>query len=301
MIEKQIRGTSPEQRRAVRQQRAKPLVAELEAFIRAQRERLSSKSNMGQALAYLANHWQGLCLYLDDGRVEMDSNPVENLIMLSALNCKNSLFAGHHEGAQNWARLASLIATGKLNGIEPFAYMKATIEALVAGHRNAEIDQLLPRNLQGAARCGCGVTSLYRRTPAKLPHSFATNIAVFVAKDVAARAAKTAGVNRKVPCHPDAAYGTPDLPVANYRVPLWNAGHRCGSQNSVAGTAFNRRAMTGAFVIHLDPWPSFRRPRTSNEAVFLCRATASSPVDHCGPQVVVAVVLQAGPFANRRR
>ena len=78
VIEKQIRGISPEQRRAVRQQRAKPLVAELEAFIRAQRERLSSKSNMGQALAYLANHWQGLCLYLDDGRVEMDFNPVEN-------------------------------------------------------------------------------------------------------------------------------------------------------------------------------------------------------------------------------
>jgi transposase len=148
VIEKQIRGTSPEQRRAVRQQRAKPLVAELEAFIRAQRERLSSKSNMGQALAYLANHWQGLCLYLDDGRVEMDSNPVENLIRPLALNRKNSLFAGHDEGAQNWARLASLIATCKLNGIEPFAYMKATIEALVAGHRNAEIDQLLPWNFR---------------------------------------------------------------------------------------------------------------------------------------------------------
>jgi transposase len=80
VIEKQIRGTSPEQRRAVRQQRAKPLVADLEAFIRVQRERLSPKSNMGQALAYLANHWEGLCVYLDDGRVEMDSNPVENLI-----------------------------------------------------------------------------------------------------------------------------------------------------------------------------------------------------------------------------
>ena len=76
----------------------------------------------------------------------MDSNPVENPIRPLALNRKNSLFAGHDEGAQNWARLASLIATCKLNGIEPFAYMKATIEALVAGHRNAEIDQLLPWN-----------------------------------------------------------------------------------------------------------------------------------------------------------
>ena len=147
-IEKQIRGTSPEQRRAVRQQRAKPLVADLEAFIRIQRERLSPKSNMGQALAYLANHWQGLCVYLDDVRVEMDSNPVENLIRPLALNRKNSLFAGHDEGAQNWARLASLMATCKLNAIDPFAYMKATLEALAAGHRNAEIDLLLPWNFQ---------------------------------------------------------------------------------------------------------------------------------------------------------
>lgn len=145
-IEKQIRGTSPDQRRAVRQQRAKPLVADLEAFIRAQRERLSPRSNMGRALAYLANHWEGLCVYLDDGRVEMDSNPVENLIRPLTLNRKNSLFAGHDEGAQNWARLASLVATCKLNGVEPFAYMKTTLEALTVGHRNAELDQLLPWN-----------------------------------------------------------------------------------------------------------------------------------------------------------
>jgi transposase len=151
-IEKQIRGTSLEQRRAVRQHRAKPLVADLEAFIRVQRERLSPKSNMGQALAYLANHWEGLCVYLDDGRVEMDSNPVENLIRPLALNRKNSLFAGHDEGAQNWARLASLVATCKLNGVEPFAYMKTTLEALAAGHRNAEIDLLLPWNFQAPPR-----------------------------------------------------------------------------------------------------------------------------------------------------
>jgi transposase len=150
-IEKPIRGTSSDQRRTVRQQCAKPLVADLEAFIRVQRERLSPKSNMGRALAYLANHWEGLCVYLDDGRVEMDSNPVENLIRPLTLNRKNSLFAGHDEGAQNWARLASLVATCKLNGIEPFAYMKTTLEALVAGHRNANIDQLLPWNFQAPA------------------------------------------------------------------------------------------------------------------------------------------------------
>jgi transposase len=138
----------PETRRGARQERTKPLVAELEAFIRAQRERLSRKSNMGKALAYLANHWDGLCLFLDDGRVEMDSNPVENLIRPLTLNRKNALFAGHDEGAQNWARLPSLIGTCRLNSIEPFVYVKATLEALAAGHRNAEIDMLPPWNFR---------------------------------------------------------------------------------------------------------------------------------------------------------
>ena len=147
-IEKQIRGCSCAQRRAVRQDRAKPLIVELEAFINVHRQRLSPKSKMGEALAYLANHWEGLCLYLDDGRIEMDNNPVENLIRPITLNRKNALFAGHDEGAQNWARLASLIGTCKLNGVEPFAYMKATLEALAAGHANSEIDLLLPWNFK---------------------------------------------------------------------------------------------------------------------------------------------------------
>jgi transposase len=108
-IEKQIRGASPETRRAARQERTKPLVAELEAFIRVQRERLSRKSNMGKALAYLANHWNGLCLFLDDGRVEMDSNPVENLIRPLTLNRKNALFAGHDEGVSYCSSMYVLI------------------------------------------------------------------------------------------------------------------------------------------------------------------------------------------------
>ncbi|MHB1104634.1 MAG: IS66 family transposase [Devosia sp.] len=145
-IEKEIRGTSPEERLAVRQHRAKPLVAALKTFVWAQRERLSRNSHMGKALGYLVNHWDGLSLYLENGRVEMDNNPVENLIRPLTLSRKNSLFAGHDEGAQSWARLASLIGTCKLNGVEPFAYMKATLEALAAGHRNADIDALLPWN-----------------------------------------------------------------------------------------------------------------------------------------------------------
>ena len=83
-------------------------------------------------------------MFLTDGRVEMDSNVVENTIRPLALNRKNALFAGHDEGAAAWARIASLIETAKMNGVNPHAYLKATLEAIAAGHPASDIDRLLP-------------------------------------------------------------------------------------------------------------------------------------------------------------
>ncbi len=85
-------------------------------------------------------------MFLQDGRVEMDSNSVENLIRPVALNRKNALFAGHDEGAAAWGRIASLIETAKLNGVEPYAYLKATLEAIADGHPRSNVDELLPWN-----------------------------------------------------------------------------------------------------------------------------------------------------------
>ncbi len=143
-IEKDIRGQRPDQRRAVRQDRAVPLLDALKAWLRAQAGRLSRKSEMGKAIAYILTRWEGLSLFSGDGRVEMDSNLVENQIRPLALGRKNALFAGHDEGAQNWARIASIIATCKMNGVEPFAYLKATLEAIAAGHPHGDLDDLLP-------------------------------------------------------------------------------------------------------------------------------------------------------------
>ena len=72
--------------------------------------------------------------------------PSRTSIRPIALTRKNALFAGHDEGGRTWARIASLIATSKINGVEPFAYLKATLEAIVAGHPASEIDNLLPWN-----------------------------------------------------------------------------------------------------------------------------------------------------------
>ena len=143
-IEKEIRGLVPERRRAVRQDRSVPLLDALEAWLRAQAARLSRKSEMGKAVAYIPTRWGGLALFAGDARVEMDRNLVENQMRPLALGRKNALFAGHDEGAQNWARIASLIATCKMNGVEPFAYLKATREVIAAGHPPADIDDLLP-------------------------------------------------------------------------------------------------------------------------------------------------------------
>ncbi len=143
-IEKEIRGLDPEKRRAVRQDRSVPLLDDLEAWLRAQAARLSRKSEMGKALAYILTRWKGLTLFCADGQVEMDSNLVENQIRPLALSRKNALFAGHDEGAQNWARIASLIATCKMKGVEPFAYLRATLQSIAAGHPHADLDDLLP-------------------------------------------------------------------------------------------------------------------------------------------------------------
>ncbi len=113
-IEKAIRGEPPDVRLAVRQARTAPLVEDFGVWLRRQRARISPKSRLGEKLAYIGNHWDGLQVFLTDGRVEMDTNIVENTIRPLALNRKNALFAGHDEGAKAWARIASLVNVERL-------------------------------------------------------------------------------------------------------------------------------------------------------------------------------------------
>ncbi len=143
-IEKAIRGEPPDVRLAVRQARTAPLVEDFGVWLRRQRARISPKSRLGEKLAYIANHWDGLRVFLTDGRVEMDTNIVENAIRPLALNRKNALFAGHDEGGAAWARIASLVETAKMNQVNPHAYLKATLEAIAAGHPASDIDALMP-------------------------------------------------------------------------------------------------------------------------------------------------------------
>ena len=98
-IEADIRGTPAENRRSVRQQCSRPLVEAMRTWLTEQLQRISGRSTLAQAMRYALNHWNGLILYLDDGRLELDTNTVERAMRPVALGRKNALFAGADEGA----------------------------------------------------------------------------------------------------------------------------------------------------------------------------------------------------------
>ena len=147
-IEAEIRGRTAKQRLTVRKARSAPLVADFGIWLTEQRKLVSAKSRLGQKLGYIARHFDGLKVFLEDGRVEMDTNNVENLIRPLTLNRKNALFAGHDEGGVAWGRIASLIETCKLNDVETFAYLKATLEAIARGHPQDRLGRTAALELQ---------------------------------------------------------------------------------------------------------------------------------------------------------
>jgi len=143
-IEKEIRGCSADARSAARQDKSRPILAALEPWLREKLALISQKSKLAEAIRYALSRWDGLTLFVDDGRVEIDSNVIERAIRPIALNRKNALFAGSDGGAENWAIVASLIETCKLNGVDPQAWIADTLTKIVSGHLNSEIDELLP-------------------------------------------------------------------------------------------------------------------------------------------------------------
>lgn len=143
-IEGEIRGRSVEERRALRQQRSLPLVEVFQPWLRQKLSLISQKTKLAEAIRYALSRWTGLCLFLEDGRVEIDNNVVERSIRPLALTRKNALFAGSDGGAEHWAVIASLIESCKLLGVEPHGYIADVITRIVNGHPQARLDDLLP-------------------------------------------------------------------------------------------------------------------------------------------------------------
>jgi transposase len=143
-IESEIRGRTADERREVRQEKSRPIVQAFEPWLRAKLALISQKTKLAEAIRYALSRWAGLCRFVDDGRIDIDSNVVERAIRPIALNRKNALFAGSDGGAEHWAVIASLIETCKLSAIDPYAYLADTLTKIVNGHLNSQLDELLP-------------------------------------------------------------------------------------------------------------------------------------------------------------
>jgi transposase len=150
-IETAIRGQPAEERRRVRQQRSRPLIETMQAWLAETLGRISGRSALAQAIRYALNHWSGLILFLDDGRLELDTNTVERAMRPVALGRKNALFAGSNSGGKHWAIIATLIQSAKLNDVDPLAWLTDVLERIVSGRtKRHELDTLLPWNWKAA-------------------------------------------------------------------------------------------------------------------------------------------------------
>jgi len=145
-IEATIRSQTAETRQSVRHIKSRPLVAAMKTWLEAELDRVPPRGGIADAMRYALARWSALAKFLDDGRIELDNNTVERAIRPIALGRKNHLFAGSDGGAARWATVCSLIATAKLNDVEPFAYLKDVLERMTEGHPMSRLDDLLPWN-----------------------------------------------------------------------------------------------------------------------------------------------------------
>jgi transposase len=127
------------------------LVQALKAWLEKELHRVPPRSGLAEAIRYALSRWPALCRFLEDGRIELDTNTVERAIRPITLGRKNHLFAGSDGGAQRWATVCSLITTAKLNGVEPYAYLKDVLDRMINGHPMRRLDELLPWNWKPAA------------------------------------------------------------------------------------------------------------------------------------------------------
>jgi transposase len=143
-IEAEIRGKAPELRLAVRMRRSGPLVCDLFAWFEQQLARLPGRSPTAEVIRYALNQREGVLRFLEDGRVDLDTNPVERAIRPIAPSRKDALFAGSDGGGEIWATIASLIETGKLNAVDPQRYLADVLTRLISRWPQARIAELMP-------------------------------------------------------------------------------------------------------------------------------------------------------------
>ena len=144
-------GRSADTHKAERQAHSHPIIEAMKPWLERELNRIPGRGKLAEAIRYALSRWDALCRFQDDGRVELDTNPVERAIRPVTLGRKNHLFAGSDGGGARWATVSSLIQTCKLNGVEPYAYLSDVLRRMVDGHPASRLDDLLPWNWKPAA------------------------------------------------------------------------------------------------------------------------------------------------------
>jgi len=149
-VECEIKTLKPVERLKIRQARSKPLAMKFHALMLLQRQRITDGTATAKALDYSLKRWGALTLFLDDGQVPIDNNAIENQIRPIAIGRNNWLFADSLRAGQRAAAVMSLIQSAKLNGHDPYAYLKDVLARLPT-HKNSQIADLLPHRWQPAS------------------------------------------------------------------------------------------------------------------------------------------------------
>jgi transposase len=142
-IEAQIRGKPPDERRALRQQQARPLLDDLHSWLQQALATLSRKSDTAAAILYSLNLWPALNRYCDDGQIEIDNSAAERALRGIAIGRRNYLFAGADSGGERAAAIYSLIGTARLNGVDPEAWLRHVLTH-IADHPANQVADFLP-------------------------------------------------------------------------------------------------------------------------------------------------------------
>lgn len=150
-IERQAKDAAPEERKRLRDERSRPVMEELRRWLDEALPRIPPQSLTGKALGYLDRQWSKLVRVLDDGRIPLDTNLVENAIRPFVVGRKGWLFADTVAGAEASANLYSILETAKANGLEPYAYLRRVFTDLPAATTLEDVEALLPWNVSGAS------------------------------------------------------------------------------------------------------------------------------------------------------
>ena len=146
-IERRIRDMAPDERLRIRQAEAVPILEEFKKWVEVTRPKITNSSKLGEALAYTANHWEGLARYAENGMLEIDTNRTENALRSFVVGRKAWLFSASQGGARASATLYSLIESAKANGHEPYAYLRHVFTEVATLGRHDSIDHLFPWNV----------------------------------------------------------------------------------------------------------------------------------------------------------